>query len=961
MSLTFYEKLADADQFNQKQKFLATIFKRFNQLLVIFLLCLSLDIIFHLSNATRLIIDLLLILSIIGFSLWHYISIAKKKNSNEIVARLIESQAPELGSSLINTLQLSEKLKDNNISELSKEFTQKAIHQYNERYSTSEFKEKLKSDLLPKQKKKTLYFCIGFALILLLGYKISITGILRFIDPFGNHPPFSLTTLNITSPLINELNVKFGENKQITITYKGHKPDEIFLSYFDVSTPGLVITLPMYFNGKQEFSQEIKNITADIIFYAHTSNQRTQSERWKLTVSLVPELISSTIQIAPPEYTGLEKSSRKYEFKPLTALKKTEITFDFASNRPLKSGTLFITPDNVPSFELPLKPVKEYNVKGSFVIETTSNLRLVLTDIAGNQSVQIWDSIITVQYDMKPNISITHPTSDSFITEDFTLNAIISMTDDYGLSKFRIHRALNGVYSSPKTINYTGIITSLDQNYLFDIKDLGVLPGDTISFYADVLDNCPYEPHLSSTNIINLTVVSVADYNNYLREKSTIEDIAGKYEELQDELEKLIKQQDAISKQLDQLKEEVDSGKMNEKDYQKELMKTLLKQSELTEKIKKLATDMNETVRKNPLYDVEEGFKKILNEESQRLNKITENHREEINKISDEISANPSKDNLDSQLKMLRFAGEKLKEELKNSNKTLEEEIVETIEDLSLLQPLIDNINHFQDLYFLQESIVKKLESFRNQNSLTKEDTIAFRDLSELEQELTQSLKSIMESLEENAPLAKAKFPKAAESALEFSQKMKELDLTQLGNIASRNMAIPDQRSSYNAAEKLRQMMDSLFKDAGQCKDGMCKAGHDSYLSLQKNIPPMNNFKQMCQSKSKGNGNGNGVGAGGSNGGSNGSSFQSGSPNKGLLGNEKSFAKNNESNSQRSSGRGRDGKSVNKQEELLVEQNKEYNASEIQKNIKSNTNSKSENKYTQYQEIINAYFESLNK
>lgn len=962
MNSTFYEKLADADQFNQKQKFLTLIYKRLTQLLILILLLLITDCALHFSNSTRFVIDLLLIVSVIAIAIWHFIAIAKKRSSNEMVARLIESHAPELGSSLINTLQLSEKLNDANISALSKEFTLKAIDQYNTRYSASEFKTKLKSAELPKQKKKSLVYGLGFIFILVLGYNISKTELLRFLDPFGNHPPFSLTTLTISSPLLTEANVKYGENKQVTVSYKGHKPDELFLSYYDVKTPGLINTLPMYFNGKQEFSQEIKEITTNLIFYAHTLNQRTQSEKFLLTVSLVPELISGNIQIKPPEYTGIETSNRKYEFKPLTVLKKTTVVFDFTSNRPLKSGTIFITPDNAPPFEVTLLPTKEFTVSGKILFETTSNLRLVLTDIDNNKSIQLWDSIVTVQYDTKPTISITNPTEDSFITEDYKLSAIVSMADDYGLSVFRIHRALNGVYSQPKVIKYSGIITSLDQNYLFDIKDLGVSPGDIISFYADVLDNCPYEPHLASTNIINLTIVSVNEYNDYLREKSAIEDIEGKYEDLQNQLEKLIKEQEAISKQLDQLKEDADTGKITPEEYQKELTKALLKQSELIEKIKKLATDMKETVRENPLYDVEEGFKKTLEEESERINKIAESHREEMNKISDQISANSSKENLDDRLKSLRFAGEKLKEELKNSNKKIEEEIVETIEDLSLLQPLLNCINSFQDLYFLQESIVKKLESYRMKSTLTKEDTLALRDLSEIEQELTLGLQNIIETIEKNAPLAEKKFPKAAESALEFSKKMKELELTQLGKIATRNMAIPDQRSSYNSAEKLRQMMDSLFKDAENCKGGICKSEHDSYLSLQKNIPPKNNFEQMCKSKTgKGKGKGGGSGAGGTNAGSSGSSFQSGSPKKGLLGNEKSFADSNDSKNQTPSGRGRDGKALNNLEGVVVEHDKEYNANEIQKNIKNNSSSKTENKYNQYQDIINAYFESLNK
>lgn len=963
MNLSLNEKLSNADKFHQKQKFLLNVFEKIPYLLGIFLLILISDCLIHFSDSSRFAIDFLLISLIVILGVWNYFAIAKKRNSQQNIARLIESKAPEFGSSIINTIQLSEKLNDKNITPLSRELTLKAIEQYNARFNSSEFISQLQLPALPKQKKKSLIYLMIFLVILVAGFKITKNELLRFLDPFGNHPPFSLTTLQITSPLSTDTLVVYGSSKQIIVSYHGHKPDELFLSYYDPSTPLLVNTLPMFFNGKQNYVQEIKNIKSPLIVFAHSKNKRSQSEQLRLKVNLIPDLKISHAQIIPPEYTGLETTKRKYEFKPLTVLKKTKVQFDFESNRPLQSGIITVTPDNGKPFQVELKPIKNNMVSGTITFETTSNIKLKLIDTDNNSSVETWESIITIQMDVKPNISITNPSSDSFITEDFKLNAMISMNDDYGLAKARIHRALNGAYTPPKIFVYPLYATSMDQNYLFDIKDLGVLPGDVISFYADVVDNCPYEPHLVSTDIIHLTVVSVEEYNNYLRERTTIEDMEDKYQELEDQLEKLMKEQDKITEQLTKLEEKAKDDSLSPEEYQKELMKELLKQSELTDKINKLADEMKETVRDNPLFDVEEEFKRILEKESERIKKVTENHRQELDKLSDEISEGKSKENLSKTLKNLRMSGEKLKKELKKSEEKIEEEIVDAIQDLSLLQPLLDDLNHFQDLYLLQESIVKKLESYRNKESLSKEDILALRNLSESEQDIANELKSIMENLEKNAGPAEKEFPNSAKSARQFAQKMKNLELTELGNIAARNLSIPDQKLSYNAAENLRQKMDILFDEASNCEGGQCKPEHDKYLSLKKNIPPKNNFEQMCQNKGKGKGKGKGAGAGAGGEGSDndGSSFYSGSPRMGLLGNEKFSSESKNSAKQNPSGRGRDGKAINNNEGFTVEHTKEFSASELQKNVKSNSEGKNQNKYSQYQEIIDAYFESLNK
>lgn len=963
MNNSLTDKLLHADKFYQKQKFLLRVYKNFPYLLGLITIFLIGDCVIHFSNSSRLAIDIILLACVFFLIIWLYITIAAKRNTYENIARLIESHAPEYGSSLINTIQLSEKLKDQNISALSRDLTIKAIEQYNARYSAGDFINKIQIPALPIQKKKNLIYLIAFFVILGLCFKISKNELLRFLDPMGNHPPFSLTTLTIVAPLATDNVVVYGNSKSIIVKYKGHKPDELFLSYYDPATPQLISTIPMFFDGKDSYAQEIKNIKTTLHFYAHTKNNRTQSNQFQLKVNLIPDLKTCQAHIMAPDYTGIEAITRKYEFKPLTVLRKTKIKFDVESNRPLKSGILFITPDIGKPYEIELKPIKSNIVSGVISFENTSNIKLKLIDEENNASIENWESIITVQFDMKPTISITNPTADSFITNDFKLNAMVSMTDDYGLSKCRIHRALNSVYTKPKIFDYPLYATSMDQNYLFDIQDLGVVPGDVISFYADVVDNCPYEPHLVSTEILHLTVVSVEEYNNYLRERTTIEDMEGKYADLQNELEKLIKEQDSITSQLEKMAEQVKDGTLSQEEFQKELMKSLLKQSELADKIKKLSDEMKETVRENPLFDVEEEFKEVLEKESDRINKILENHREELNQISDNITKDKTKDQLSQELKSLKKSGENLKKELQKSDQKIEDEIVDTIEDLSLLQPLLDDLNRFQELYLLQESIVKKLESYRNKSSLSKEDVLAIRSLSELEQNIATELNDIKDNLEKNAGAAEKDFPKSAKSAREFAQKIKNLELPQLGNIAARNMSIPDEKLSYNAAENLRQKMEMLFDEAGDCKGGKCKPEHDKYLNLQKNMKPKQNFEQMCQNKGRGKGKGKGTGSGvgGSASGSDGSSFYSGSPRMGLLGNEKTPSSSNQSGKQNPSGRGRDGKAINGKEGFTVEHTKEFNVSDLQKNIKSNSASKGENKYSQYQEIIDAYFESLNK
>ena len=89
-----------------------------------------------------------------------------------------------------------------------------------------------------------------------------------------------------------------------------------------------------------------------------------------------------------------------------------------------------------------------------------------------------------------------------------------------------------------------------------NFADLGVQPGDVISLFAEAVDNAP-QPHLARSQTVRLQVISVEDYNNYLREQTDIADTEAKYAELNDELQDLIGQQkqlgEAAQKLADQL------------------------------------------------------------------------------------------------------------------------------------------------------------------------------------------------------------------------------------------------------------------------------------------------------------------------------------------------------------------------------------------------------------------------
>jgi len=75
---------------------------------------------------------------------------------------------------------------------------------------------------------------------------------------------------------------------------------------------------------------------------------------------------------------------------------------------------------------------------------------------------------------------------------------------------------------------HDGIVRDSHETVDFQFASLGVQPGDVISFFAEAEDTAP-EPHLARSQTVRLLVISVEEYNNFLREQTDIADAAAKY------------------------------------------------------------------------------------------------------------------------------------------------------------------------------------------------------------------------------------------------------------------------------------------------------------------------------------------------------------------------------------------------------------------------------------------------
>lgn len=949
------QRLNEADRGFQRQTGLTLGLRVLKYLVGLLVALFALDVVLHLNAAWRLGIGLGFLGVLLGVGGYLFYVAQIRRNRPEAVARLLESRDATLGSRLINFLQLREQAAGQ--PPLTRALAERAVGDYSASLKQRDFAPLTKSPTLGRDLRYAALAVGCVALLFCVVYPVSILEFLRFLDPFGDHPAYSFTQIELVEPADG---VQVDYNGEIVIKARttGHRPDDLFLRFNNPEKPGAVTTIPMYSKGELGFMQAIENVKTDLVVTAATKNGRSVSKARRIQVGLTPKIERAFVEIKPPAYTGIEARETKYDFKNLTALVGSEIKFRLQSNRPLSAGGIVLA--EAPSTLM--KATAEHEVTGTIIAKDSARLQFSVIDTQGHASAENPSAPLTVTHDLPPEITIEAPAQDGFVCDDFVVEVRISASDDYGLKTVRIHRALNDVFSAPKVVNFAEVTRSTGESLTLDIKQLGVRPGDTISIFAEAIDSCP-DPHLTRTRTLQLMVISTEEYNDYLRERTDISDIQGKYIKLLNKFQDLIDEQKELTEQLKAAKEKATdpaTSKETAKETAAQLDKLMQKQAELNKKLGAMADEMDSFVREKPLYDIESDIQEKLADMAGKIRESVGENDEELKKKLEEAAQSappPSQKQQADALATLEDKSRKQAEALQPQQEQAESDIIPVLKNMALINVMINDFNAIKYLYETQSTIAAQTKAYENRLEPTDEDKLALKQLAASEKAIQWALDKVVDNLRDHADAAEKEFPKAAEGSRDLAKMIDEQKLSDHAGRAAATMLAGNGAESSARAEGLRLELEKLFAEACEPGQGKMKSELDQYLKLKKGMKG-NSFGQMSQSRkfglNKGQGKGQSQGQGeGDHGGLDGYAT-SNSGNFGVFGNETLGGDPKES------GQGKNGLASNSGPGSKVDVNKS-DALVPPGTSRESGSVKSESALEEYRGIIEAYFNSITK
>ncbi|MDZ4860234.1 MAG: hypothetical protein SGI88_14755 [Candidatus Hydrogenedentes bacterium] len=805
-------------------------------LIAIVLALVYADVLLQLSGPPRLA---LLCAGIAGVSLCAaltYCRQARASSEQRLVARLLEQSDATLGNDLVNALEFEEMLYLDAPTRASRPLMREEVRLASGKAAHVTHTETLSPPALHKES----YVLAGIAVFMALSVLV-FTGVFqavlpRYLDPFGDHPPYSPTRL-LMAP--EGLKVDFGSNAEIRAETSGLKPEEVSLIL--ENKDGVVIQeLPMARVSDTSFAHTIEHVTSDYVYHARVD--RGRSKRHPLSISKLPRIANVNVHFQYPAYTFLPPKTRQLgDPGIIRAYPGTNATLSISSNRPLKKGSF-----SIDELQASFGPTTDpQTAEGTFTLEGPAQLEARLTDVEGNVGAEVFRARVEVQADEKPEIVITVPGRQSFAIPSAEVPIQIEARDDLGVASITLFRGLNRSGDTPKqvfTSNGGEVLANAVE--LLDLNDLGVRPGDVIDIYATAVDTLPLTPQTQSTPAHQITIISEEQYRAFQQQETTADDLKEKYDALQSAMDGIASEQKNIEAETRALREALGNAPAANDAIQRQLSELAARQSALAEQTAKAAEQFRQEAAAPAVFDIEKEFKKTLGETAARLERARDlmaNSAEQLGQAADAKAASPG-----------QTAGDAAKnqqlalDELGQGKKDYAEKIQKPADEIAKMYKLLEDVETFKAIHGAQSDLERQARSYRDVRSPSLDQHVRLKELGQAQKEIRGAIIDLKSDLAKHAAEIEVELPNVGRDARGIVDGIDGRNIPTVMEQAMGGLSKGDGQSGHEKADEAARLLDQMIERVEQAQGSSSES--ESRLRITMGLDAGNTMAQMQNS-----------------------------------------------------------------------------------------------------------------
>ena len=636
-----------------------------------------------------------------GFWEWHQLPEAR-------VARRFEQTDGSLGSRLINAVQLAQITGDS----AAAEFLRREAVELGRRTAS-------KLNAWPVMRRgirrvSVLMVCVLFGWAVLLGMEKNLIRAVwpRFLDAHGDHPPYSRLKIDVAP---GRAEVLYGGQVEVRATTSGRPVEKLWL----VARTGTNETRTiMFLAPDKSFFQTLANLREPTEYFV--TDGAARSRRFPVGIRYTPQITLVEVTTTFPDYTGKPSRTAKLGDEAQALPEGTRVTFRVASNRPLKSGTLDLTPVlGGKPVQISLLPETQNTVvTGTFTLAEPMVFDLSVRDVGDLDCAELRRGRFNILPDRPPRLFVLEPGRDAVATPGIRVPVRVQAMDDYAISRVVWLRGLNRSIERPFNMKLTlkGGPQSVESAGAFELEKLGVRPGDVIEYYFEAADNFPKGPNVVFSRPFRLEIISPEQYEAILRQAAARKALFEPYFKLDAWLRRLAERSRILASKA----EPSDPATRDEADA-------------LAKQLEQYRQELGKLFRTQLIFDVEESFRTTL-----------VNQHMGVSEAAAKLKAALGGGRLDpKQLK-------ELSEELGQLVQTEETEVEQPAQQIASVVRVLAQADTFVKLAQQQATLAQMLRRFADQtNALSRLEQMEVQELAHQQRRLQEALHDLLGQLPE--------------------------------------------------------------------------------------------------------------------------------------------------------------------------------------------------------------------
>lgn len=557
-------------------------------------------------------------------------------------------------------------------------------------------------------------------------------------------------------------------------------------------------------DAANRFSHRFSNVQKDTPFKLYAST--VTSEEYTLEVLEKPSIAAFEVKLEYPSYLG-RKTEILDNIGDLTVPVGTKLSWVFNAQHTDALDIRFsddTKPQNARRFDDDKFTFEKRAMRDATYKLFVSNAELPTADSVGYT--------LSVIPDLHPEISVK-------VFNDSTINKLVyfvgDAADDYGLTTLSFHYTVAD--NVGKTLQKKAIPLAISKakatkyDYTLDVRELGLNPGDNVTYYFEVFDN----DGVSGRKSARTSLMTYA--------MPTEEEIAAQIEQndqqIQENLEAAIKETKEIQDKMKEMREKLLQKKELDWKDRKELERMMERQQELQEQIQEAQQMLEENIQNQEQLSpqdqriqekqqkLQEMFQESLSEEMQELMKQIEEMLQELNKDEalealEEMELNDEEMELELDRMLEMYKQLELEKDMNETIEKLEElaekqeELAKQTENKELPQEKLEEKQ--EDINKEFDEIQEKMEEMKEKN----EELEKPMDIGDFEEQ--------SESIEEELDDSQEKLDKGDNAAASGSQKKAGKKMKSMAGMMQQQMQGQEEEQMEEDMQALRQLLENL-------------------------------------------------------------------------------------------------------------------------------------------------------